>query len=293
METNGTTNDMIDKQFICNVCNFISIKKNHYIKHCTTIKHKQQIQTNIKENVCINCNKLYKTRSGLWKHSKMCKTFVVDNNLILEVIGQNKEFQEKIIADNQDFKEQIVKQQSQLIELASKPGTVNNNNTTNHNTRVNINVFLNDTCKNAINVSDFYKSINITVEDLENTGKLGYVAGITNILTRELGVLDITKRPIHCSDVKRKTIYIKDNDVWEKDNETNTNMKKVIDKVSNKSLDKINDWTQEHPNYQDYYSKQNDEYSNIIINTINSESDADSELKYNKIIKEMAIITKV
>jgi hypothetical protein len=158
---------------------------------------------------------------------------------------------------------------------------------------VNINVFLNDTCKNAINVSDFYKSINITVEDLENTGKHGYVAGITNILTRELSELDITKRPIHCSDVKRKTIYIKDNDVWEKDNEKNTKMKKVIDKVSNKSLDKINDWAQEHPNYQDYYSKENDEYTSILINNINSESDADSESNYNKIIKEMAIITKV
>jgi hypothetical protein len=292
METSETNND---KQFICIVCNFSSSKKNHYIKHCTTIKHKQQIQTHIKENVCINCNKLYKTRSGLWKHSKTCKSFVVDNNLIFEVIGQNKEFQEKIIADNQDFKEQIIKQQSQLIELASKPGTVNNNNTTNTttNTRVNINVFLNDTCKNAINVSDFYKSINITVEDLENTGKHGYVAGITTILTRELSELDITKRPIHCSDVKRKTIYIKDNDVWEKDNEKNTKMKKVIDKVSNKSLDKINDWAQEHPNYQDYYSKENDEYTSILINNINSESDADSESNYNKIIKEMAIITKV
>jgi len=217
------------------------------------------------------CSKTYKHSSGLWRHKKICKlnndddandninnTIVIGssvdevdciqsdaltNNLIIEILKQNK----TIILENQDFKEMIIEQNKYMLELASKAGTVTNNNTNTNNNHFNLNVFLNEKCKNAISLEDFVESLQINSQTAEYVGKHGFVNGITNIFMTGLRQLDVHMRPIHCTDAKRETMYVKGVDMWAKDGDTNTKMMSAIKDVSNKNMKQLPVWIEENP----------------------------------------------
>ena len=194
--------------------------------------------------MCEKCNKLFNDRAGIWRHKKKCE--FIKNDKIIDILDENGNGngnENKInindcsvlfdlIKQNQEFKELIIEQNKQILEL-SKNGIVNNNFNTINN-KFNLQVFLNEKCKDALNINDFVNSLKLTLEDLENVGDKGFVNGITRIFVNGLKQLDVCKRPIHCSDLKRETMYLKNENVWEKDNENKENMKKVIKQIANK-----------------------------------------------------------
>ena len=228
--------------FCCEKCDYNTSNKKDFTKHTTTLKHKNNVNGNETEVLEIpkslnnnsyicNCQKVFKTKSGLWKHNQKCKNINHTNNtditsltsLVFEVVKSNNELQKQ----NQEI-------QKQMIEAMKHNSIINSNviqNNSNNKT-FNLQVFLNEDCKDAMNISDFMSSIQLQLEELVSVGKLGFVEGISNIIIKNLKALDIHKRPLHCTDLKRETVYIKDNGVWVKDDEANTKLRKVIKNVA-------------------------------------------------------------
>jgi hypothetical protein len=276
-------------KYECINCEFVCFKKGDYKRHLTTQKHvrlhKNVLQTPSSQNVvtinnftCNVCNKVYKHHSSLWKHSKTCVEIKTNHNspeLIVELVKQN-----------QEFKQMLVEQNAKIIELSSKPTYMNSNN--NNKTKFNLNFFLNEQCKDALNITDFVDSLKLSLTDLENTGKYGFVQGISQIFIRGLKELDIYKRPIHCSDLKRETIYVKDQNVWEKENEERIKLYKTIHQIANKNVNQITSWMMENPNCSDYYSKKNDQYLQIVNESIGGGDVDENNKYYDKIVKNMS-----
>jgi uncharacterized protein YxeA len=222
------------------------------------------------------CKKTYKDNSGLWRHKKKCKGEEKkeeepkkDNDLVL-----------LLLKENQDFKQMLLEQNKQLIELTSKTNTTINNNNCNN---FNLNVFLNEKCKDAMNIMDFVDSLKLTLQDLEKTAELGYIKGITNIIVNGLNELDVYKRPIHCSDAKRETLYVKDNNSWEKENEEKRKITRAIKHISIKNAKQVGEWTKENKGYNDSSSKKSDKYLKII-----SEANGGEPEEINKIISNIS-----
>ena len=281
----------------CKTCDFSSSKKDNYEKHIKTIKH-ITLQTNHinKQNkaaslMMCKCGKLFNHRQNLWKHKQKCPAYklessetdeITKNELIKQLLFQNQQ----LICDNKEFKEMIIEQNSKMIELSTKPNTINNNNTNCHNKQFNLQVFLNEKCKNAMNMTDFISSLEIMSDDLEDIGKLGYVQGISNIFMKGLKDLDETERPIHCTDKKRETLYIKNSNVWDKD-DNREKMNLVIKELAHKNFKYIPIWTDANPSYNDGTTKKNDQYMRIV-NQVMTCITPDDESGFNKIIKNVA-----
>jgi hypothetical protein len=298
METFGNTK--ISQDFYCNFCYYKTCKKNDYIKHLKTTKHfGNQMET--KKSHCIfkceNCEKEYKNRSGLWKHSKKClfnNDFIyMDDNcnpditephVIMQLLKQNDDFKQLIADQNKT----IVEQSNKLFEIC-KYNTCNTNinNVNSNNKTFNLNLFLNETCKDAMNITDFIDSLKIQLSDLENVGEVGFIEGISNIIIKNLKALDIHKRPVHCSDSKREVMYIKDEDKWEKENENKNKLRKVIKKVANKNSRLLPEFKAKHPDCIKSISPFSDQYNKLIIESMGGSGDNDYE-KENKIIKKIA-----
>jgi hypothetical protein len=239
---------------------------------------------------CDNCKKIYKTLSGLWKHKKKCiyeekidsqknentdfENDITDKELIVMLIKQNSE----LMKETSDFK-------SIMMEVI-KTGTHNTTHTNSHNKAFNLNFFLNETCKDAMNIMDFVDSIKIQLSDLEKVGEIGYVEGISNIIVRNLKDLDVNKRPVHCTDKKRETMYIKDDNKWEKDQD-NKKLHKVVRRVTCKNQNLIPKFKEAHPEYNKYHSKISDQYNKIIVESMGGPGDNDFE-KEEKIIKNIS-----
>ena len=248
METLG--NQKVAKKYSCIECNYFTTRKSSYDKHISTNKHamelisceKLQKVAKNKNCSCDICNKEFKNRSGLWKHKNKgeCnENFVISNNEICcktDNDPSDKEMMIMLIKQNSD----LIKEQTdikQIILELVKNGT-NNNNTTHinsHNKAFNLNFFLNETCKNAMNITEFVDSIQWELDDLMELGEIGYVASMSKIITKKLNALDETVRPIHCADKKREIFYIKDEDKWEKEDEEMKRLRKIILRISNKS----------------------------------------------------------
>jgi hypothetical protein len=283
----------IAKIFLCEVCNYTSGKQFDYNKHLLTAKHENTTKYNAlrsKEYVC-DCGKKYTHRASLFNHKKKCKyqtqTHAVDNNAVQLLISENTE----LINDNKDFKHMIIELvksnnelQKQVTELCKTKTHITHTNS--HNKTFNLQFFLNEQCKDAMNISEFINSVMLSSQDLETVGTLGYVEGISSIIIKELGNLDIHKRPMHCSDTKRETLYIKDQNKWEKEDQENKKMKNVIKSVEHKNLKTINEWTKEHPNFKESDDKDNDAYLKILMEATGSQGNY--EEKRNKIIKKIA-----
>lgn len=279
----------------CKKCDYKCIKISNWNRHVSTAKHVFNEKLNNFEQItsqstmyqCELCGKEYKARNGLWYHKKKCKLqkkepiSEISNNsqitpeLIIELIHQNKELHQTLIDQNKT-----------IFELAQKAG--NNNNNNNNNKTFNLQVFLNETCKDAINLSDFVNQIQVSINDLEETGTLGYAEGISKVFIKNLNDIDYSNRPIHCSDSKRETLYIKDDDQWFKEDEQKTNLTKAIKQVANKNIKKIREWQQLNPEYKDPDSKQNDKYMKIVLNSMSGSTKEEADKNYEKIAKNIA-----
>ena len=295
----GKNSEEYSKEIVCKFCDYICYKKQHYNQHLLTNKHKTN-EFNCVENKIVktifdcDCGKKYKDRTGLWKHKKTCNLVKKSNlatannnndiafltNLVLEVVKNNSELQKQ----NQEL-------QIQMLEVI-KNGT--NNTTTNSNNNItnktfNLQFFLNEECKDALNISEFVSSIKMDLDDLEKTGLLGYVEGISNIINKNLNDLDETRRPIHCSDVKREVLYIKNDDQWIKENGTNKPvLTKAIKQVAHENIRQISEWRKKHPDCTDPDSKKNDLYLNIVSNAMSGSTSEEQLKNYEKIISNVA-----
>ena len=292
---------------VCEPCDFKCCKQSNYDKHLTTRKHKNTtILNNIEsENAvienkmftCKNCQKSYKARNSLWYHEKQCISTPdtnIDPNSIMQIIQQNDEFKSLIIEQNKI----IIDQNSKVMDLYKNGcgnNTTNNVQTINNNCNnksFNLNVFLNETCKDAMNMKDFVDSIQITLTDIENMGKLGFVNGISNIIVNRLKAIDVHMRPVHCTDQRRETMYVKEKNQWTKEEDDNKNIRTFIQLVAHKNTKNLSLFKNKHPDCLEYHSKYNDQYNKIVMETFGGygNTDYDSENKIiRKLVKELAI----
>jgi hypothetical protein len=281
-------------KYNCEKCNFICSKKNEWERHIITLKHKNSVshlQKAPTEYKCSYCDKVYKHRQSLFTHCKRCHNLEGNTEIIND---SKKEIPMGSMVTNEMFMkllEQNTELQKQIIELSKHSGTVNNNNNnnniTNNNNQFNLNLFLNETCKDALNIDDFMDSIKLSVSDLEETGRLGFVEGITRIFLQGLRNLDITQRPFHCTDVKRETVYVKDQNKWEKETAEKTKMKQALNQAVRKNLGMITLWREVHPDYLRSNTKDNDDYIKISLNSLGSEYDDEQKRMDEKIIRNV------
>lgn len=268
--------------FICEKCEYKTNTKKDYNKHILTRKHLNETTQTKKAPKCIcSCGDQFNSRTTMWRHKKSCNRIVVQtqsSNIIIELVKQNQEFKQLIIEQNQ-----------KILDLSSKPTTtVNNNICSNNKTKFNLNFFLNEQCKDALNITDFVNSLKLQLSDLENTGKYGFVEGISKIFIKGLKELDIYKRPIHCSDIKREIMYVKEENKWEKEKECEGKLSNAIKSIACKNINQIPTWIDEHPNCSDYYSKENDQYLKIINESMGGNNDDQNKEYYDKIVKNVS-----
>ena len=305
METLGDANYIKNKiEYFCKKCDFKCCKSGDYKRHLSTLKHNKSAFGDILDNIgdtnyinyiCDICSKNYTSRNGLWKHKKKCQIEksidIADRDqLILMLIKQNSE----LIKEQTDIKHIILDQQNKMIEQQnivleiSKNGTHNTiTNTNSHNKTFNLQFFLNETCKDAMNIMDFVDSIKLQLTDLENVGKVGYVEGISNIIVKNLNALDVTQRPVHCADKKREIMYVKDKDKWEKDEDNKKKIRKAIKRVVFKNQRLIPQFKEAHPDCLKSASKFSDQYNKIIVESMGGSGDNDTE-KEDKIIRNIS-----
>jgi len=282
----------------CSLCNYNTMKLCDWNKHIKTKKHLQWA-TSQNIYVCSTCNKQYNKYTSFWAHCKKCKPF--ENNIIMSIeendnVSIDINFVKKILEQNDELRnmliiqgEQLNKQDEKLNELQTKQSTVINNTTNTMNNKFNLNVFLNEQCKDAMNLMDFVKNIQITNADIENNGQLGFIGGISKIFLDNLKQLSVYERPIHCTDVKRETMYIRSDDKWQKE-EDNSKLQKAITEISRKSVAKINQWKTETPEYENMDSP---EFMRGIVMSNNSMAGHNRESYADKIIKLLAKETMV
>ena len=294
----------------CVKCDYSTSRKSSYEKHILTSKHKKlsfvnNMETKSCENdkinnnfCCQNCNKSYQSRVGLWKHKQKCVTLeTVIENKILEENKPIEQFDKQmnlimmLVKENSEFKNMMIEQQNLMMEVI-KNGTSNTNisntNTNSHNKAFNLNFFLNETCKNAMNITEFADSIKLQLSDFENVGDVGFITGISNIIIKNLKALDITQRPVHCTDQKREIIYIKDEDKWEKEDDKKQKFHKFLKKIINKNQRLLLKFQEVYPDYNKYSSPNSTRYDKIVIEALGGRGDNNLE-KEDKIL---SIISK-
>ncbi len=284
------------KQYSCDLCNFITKRKGDYNRHLLTLKHQCIVNGNskdIKTFIC-NCGNEYTNRHSLSRHKSKCNFKPKE-----EVIQESVKFEPTItmfmelIKKNQELQDLLIEQHKQNTELVNKfvdkdfvtNNTTNNNshNTTNNNQKFNLNFFLNETCKDAMNMKEFISNIKITFEELLNIGDTGFVSGVSDIFIKRLRDLDVSKRPIHCTDVKRDTIYLKDEDKWDKDDKENTKLKGFIGNVEYKNIAALHKWSQDNPESKVNNSQLNSLKNKIYLQTLLGDDDT-----RNKVIKNVS-----
>jgi hypothetical protein len=294
-------------KFVCSSCDFKCSKKSNYAIHLGTLKHKNLTNPNIlgpknaaQNYECKICKKMYKHASTLSTHKKKCikpvvksiynkdaTTALVDatttvttvtaaandpNSLTLMVV--------ELIKSNQEL-------QKQMLEVCKvSNSTINNNNSHSHNKTFNMQFFLNEQCKDAMNIMDFVNMFHFDFSDLEKVGQVGYVEGMSNIIIQKLNEIDIYKRPIHCSDAKRETLFVKDKDVWEKENGTHDKLRLAIRYIGKKNTDLLNKWCEAHPGSCDSDNYLNDIYMEMVMQAMGGRGDREDN--ENKIMRKIA-----
>jgi len=292
-------------KYNCDCCVFITCDKKDYNRHLETNKHQmrflevhgshlssqkpQKTEKTRKPYKCENCDKSYTNSGGLWKHNQKCglnpgarnpinettrdTTCIDKDKIILDLISDNRKLAERVI---------------ELSKNAGNNGTINNNNNNGTiNNNFNLNVFLNETCKDAMNITDFIQSIKLQLDDFEKVGELGYAEGISRMFINGLNQLDVTKRPIHCSDLKRETLHIKDKDKWEKDVDK-SRVTRAIKDLSNKNFMLMDDWQKLNPGCKEYNNRKNDIYLKMMVESLGPADVVAENRDHGKIIRKIA-----
>ena len=277
------------ENFICEECNFICSKQSNYDKHLLTRKHQMVVNGSkmVGEKMprtytCI-CGNVYKHDSGYYRHKKVCKKMpeIFCDEELSSPSETPPDVMLQLLKDNKEFK-------AMIIELSNQKGMNNCHNTTNsHNKTFNLQFFLNETCKDAINITDFVNSLKLTLQDLEKVGELGYAEGISNMFVKGLNDLEITKRPIHCSDLKREILHIKDNDKWEKD-DNKDRLTKAIKVLSTRNLMLLDDWRVQNPGCTEYNNRKNDMYLKMMVESCGPADTSREKKDFGKIIRTIA-----
>ena len=307
----------VQTMFSCDHCDYSTCRNSQYIRHLATEKHKkrldeilesQKVQKCTQKFHCSMCGVDLNSRTTLWRHKQVCVENKVSlppitAELIVELLKDNKNMQQ-IITNQHSTINTLIQNGTALLSSSSSSlssssastnssnnvnvNSTNNNNTTNNNS-FNLNVFLNETCKDAMNISDFVSSVKVSLEDLEHTGKYGYIEGITNIIINQLNKLERHLRPLHCSDSKREVLYIKnDNNEWTKDSDCKVILTKAIKTIANENIKQINKWRDNYPDCVHADSKKNKMYLNIVSNSMNGLTKEEGEKNINKIISNIA-----
>jgi len=297
-------------RFECIACDFKCYAKGDWDRHILRAKHLENTKINNlatkntqkhkkthalseffsdNENVYeCHCGKEFKDRSGLWRHKKKCDMFNlqeqnVSNGTNLNDINNLTNLICELVKSNTDIHKSVI----ELCKNGTSNNVVNSNNINSHNKTFNLQVFLNETCKDAMNISDFVESVKLQVSDLENVGKVGYIEGISNIIIKNLNALEVEKRPVHCTDQKREVMYVKEDNVWEKEDEANKKLRKAIRMIAHKNICMFKEFREKYPDYDDYDSKRNSQYNTIVYEAMGGKGDNDYE-KDTKIIKKIA-----
>jgi len=323
METLG--NQIMPKlcfKYFCEICHYGTSKKSSFDNHCLSAKHQKKHNGNVLETfgnqnginyakimpdksknyyTCNTCNKNFKNRSGLWKHSKLCKNNNNEKNMdvyemVKYLMKENNELKNIIIEQQNNMITKVFENQNKMLEQTNKSldlvknGSINNsnNNTNSHNKSFNLQFFLNEQCKDAMNLSEFVSSIVPSIEELETTGRLGYAEGISRIIINNLNNIGLNYRPVHCTDGKREIFYIKEDNCWEKESETKPILTKAIKQVAHKNIKSIFEWKQQHPGCDDPESSKNDLFLKIVSNSMPGLNKEESEKNYEKIISNVA-----
>jgi hypothetical protein len=276
-------------KFSCDVCHIKTNNKKDFDKHLLTAKHKKLTKVNKSEQnfpifpqisqldnpklTCEFCNKKYTSRTGIWKHRKICLNKTNELNI------SDKEIINALIKQTEKL--------TKIIENGTN-NTTNSHNTTNIGKNFNLSFYLNETCKDAINITDFVSSIKLNLEDLEHTGRNGYIEGISNIFIRNLNNLEKHLRPLHCSDLKREVLYIKDNNKWEREVDQKPILTKAIKTIANENIKNINEWKKNYPDCTNADSNKNNLYLKIVSNSMSGATKEESNQNYTKIIKNIA-----
>jgi len=293
----------IPQEFYCEHCNYKCCKKSSWNQHILTLKHQNATEcyTNATDNknICL-CGKQFKHHSSYYRHKKSCNFNPIlenepyieekvepekekDNNkndLIQYLISENKEFKNLIL--------EFVKKDNNNI--TNNISNINTNNS--HNKTFNLQFFLNETCKDAMNMSDFINSLTLQLSDLESVGKLGFVDGISNIIIKNLEALEVEKRPVHCCDAKRETMYIKDNDKWEKEDNELKQMRELVRYVRDKNISMVNTWRDMYPECVKSDSKKTTQYNKIYMESFGGETGGEKGTKKEKEEKIISRIAK-
>jgi len=309
------------EKFTCTKCNFICSKQSNWDKHELTAKHKNRTNRTEKmpktaEIFECECGKVYKARNSLWYHKQRCTYNESSNanteinekidtpaspndignqpNLVLELLRENQEFKQLMIDQNKQMQDtqsllqqtqsQLQDTQTQMVEIYKEGKTINN--TTNNN-QFNLNFFLNDTCKDAMNITDFLGNLDVQIDEIEYIGHHGYVNGMTKMIMERLKGMDITKRPIHCTDIKRETMYIKDKDEWSKDTDELTKLRKILNRVTMNNCRAVPKWKSAHPDCEIMETRNNEFCYKMMRLMLGDVEEAQIKLD-NKIIKTMS-----
>ena len=289
--------------FLCFNCNFKCMKKGDFNRHLNTEKHillntnqnlnqdlnvNQELNTNICETdeyaklsyPCNTCNKIYKSRTGLWTHKKKCILVQKESN---KIEPSEKQLIMMLIKENTEMKNMMMDVCKNI-----QPNITNTNSTINSNNKFNLQFFLNTTCKDALNLTEFINSLTLQLTDLENVGSSGYVNGLSNIIIKNLNALEITKRPVHCSDIKREVMYVKEENTWQKEKEEKEKLTKAIQKIALKNMKQLPDWQKKHPGYEKSDNIINDKFLKIVNESAGASTDRENEEYIHKIIKNVA-----
>jgi hypothetical protein len=293
------------QSFFCETCNYRTAVKQHYAKHLATRKHENNTKQNQKIFKCKVCQREYRARTSCWYHEKKCRKKVEDAIAKKEQKEQAERDKERIdreeksnaeklknydnnIALIRELLQQNKELQEQILKLSSENRNVitTNNNMTNNN--FNLSLFLNETCKDAVNLMDFVDSLNVTMNDFETTGRVGYAEGVSQIIINGLKKMDVHKRPVHCTDVKRETMYVKDQNIWEKENQEKTRLIRAVQQIADKNLQVFQEWQKVHPDSKMSNTKENEYLLNLVMTVMGGRTPEEDRKNQEKILRNIA-----
>lgn len=293
--TMSTKVDNVDKKstlFSCSNCDYTTCENELFAKHICDDKLTLEQNTGIVSNDVIfkcECGKTFKGRTGLWRHKKVCIGKDTSINKLIKMMVEAQQHNEQRYDDvAAKHDETIIKIMEMVKEISQDKSITNISNINSNNKSFNLNFFLNETCKDAYNISEFVEQLDVTMEDMLHTSRVGYTEGVSHIILKGLKALDITKRPIHCTDSKRETMYIKENNEWTKEGDEHPILLGAIKKIAGKNINNIFEWQKQHPDYRDVNSRNNDLHLKMMLNVMQGGTDNEIHNSFCTVFRNIA-----